>query len=129
MCSHCGLYFSSLKPKSLHGTSFRATEGRIENTRERVRPLRFAARWQREMLCVMAFQEMEWFSMDENDAEDFDLSNITDNEMKMNLVLQSLILMKSLQPGLMKLSTECIDILLLVKYQPKSFLLFKTCYR
>ena len=28
----------------------------------------------------MAFQEMEWASMDEVDAEDFDLSNITDDE-------------------------------------------------
>ena len=27
-----------------------------------------------------AFQEMEWASMDEVDAEDFDLSNITDYE-------------------------------------------------
>ena len=27
-----------------------------------------------------AFQEMEWASMDEVDAEDFDLSNITDHE-------------------------------------------------
>ena len=32
------------------------------------------------MLCVMEFQEMEWTSMDEVDAEDFDLSNITDDE-------------------------------------------------
>ena len=39
MCSHCGLYFSSLKAKSLHGASCRVTEGRIENTIERVRPL------------------------------------------------------------------------------------------
>ena len=28
----------------------------------------------------MAFQEMEWASIDEVDAEDFDLSNITDDE-------------------------------------------------
>ena len=82
MCSHCGLYSSSLKVKSLHETSCRVTEGRIENTIERVRPLQLAARWQRELLCVMAFQEMEWASMDEVDAEDFDLSNITDDENK-----------------------------------------------
>ena len=30
MCSHCGLYLSSLKAKSLHGTSCRVTEGRTE---------------------------------------------------------------------------------------------------
>ena len=47
---------------------------------QRVRPLRVAARRQRELLCVMAFQEIEWASMNEVDAEDFDLSNITDYE-------------------------------------------------
>ena len=78
--SHCGLYFLSLKAKSLHEASCRVIKGRIENTTEHVRPLRVAARWQRELLCVMAFQEMEWASMDEADVEDFDLSNITDDE-------------------------------------------------
>ena len=39
-CSHCGLYLSPLKAKSLHGSSCRATEGRIENRAERVRPQR-----------------------------------------------------------------------------------------
>ena len=73
MCSNCGLYSSSLKAKSLHEASCRVTEGRIENTTERVRPLRVAARRQRELLRVVAFQEMEWASMDEVDAEDFDL--------------------------------------------------------
>ena len=29
---------------------------------------------------MMAFEEMEWASIDEVDAEDFDLSNITENE-------------------------------------------------
>ena len=32
MCSHCGLYSSSLKAKSLHEASCRVTEGHIENT-------------------------------------------------------------------------------------------------
>ena len=80
MCSHCGLYSSSLKAKSLHEASCRVTEGRIENTTERVRPLRVVVRRQKELLCVMVFQEMEWASMDAADAEDFDLSNITDDE-------------------------------------------------
>ena len=70
----------SLKTKSLHEASCRVTEGRIENTTERVRPLQVAARRQKELLCVMAFQEIEWVSMDEVDAENFDLSNITDDE-------------------------------------------------
>ena len=80
MCSHCGLYSSSLKAKSLHDASCRVTEGRIENITERVRPLRVAAHRQRELLCVLTFQEMECASMDEADAEDFHLSNITDDE-------------------------------------------------
>ena len=42
MYSDCGLYFLSLKAKSLHGASCRVSEGRIENTTERVRPLRGA---------------------------------------------------------------------------------------
>ena len=29
---------------------------------------------------MMAFQEMEWALINEGDAEDFDLSNITDDE-------------------------------------------------
>ena len=80
MCSHCDLYFPSLKAKSLHVASCRVTEGRIENATERVRPLRAAARLQRELLCVMAFQEMEWVLINEVDTEYFDLSNITDDE-------------------------------------------------
>ena len=57
--------------------------------------LRVAARRQRELLCVMTFQEMELASMHEADAEDFDLSNVTDDENENELVLQSLIMMKS----------------------------------
>ena len=44
MCSHCGLYFLYLKAKSLHEASCTVTEGRIENTTERMRLLRVAAR-------------------------------------------------------------------------------------
>ena len=47
---------------------------------QRVRPLRVAARRQKELLCVMVFQEMAWASIEKADAEDFDLSNITDEE-------------------------------------------------
>ena len=38
---------------------------------------------------------MELASMYEADAEDFDLSNVTDDENENELVLQSLIMMKS----------------------------------
>ena len=80
MCSHCGLYFSSLNAKSLRGACCRVIEGCIENTTECVRPLRVAARPQKELLCAMAFQEMQWALINDVDAEDFDLSNITDDE-------------------------------------------------
>ena len=68
--------------KSLHGASCRVTEGCIENTTDRVWPLRVASRRQRELLCVMLFQEMEWASIYEVDAEDFGLSKITNDENK-----------------------------------------------
>ena len=80
MCSHCGLYFWFLKAKSLHGASCRVTEGRTENTTERVQQLKVDVRRQSELLCVMRFQEIKWASMDQVDAEDFDLSNIINDE-------------------------------------------------
>lgn len=59
------------------------SEGRTESETEQLRPLRIAARPQRKLLCVMAFQEMEWASMGDVDAEIFDLENIgnTQNEI------------------------------------------------
>ena len=36
----------------------------------------------------MVFQEIEWPSIDEVDAEDFDLSNITDDENENEFVTQ-----------------------------------------
>ena len=80
MCSHCGLYFLPLKAKSFHRASGRVIKGCIKNSTERVRPLRVDACRQRELLCVMAFQEMQWASVDEIDVEDFDLSNVADDE-------------------------------------------------
>ena len=47
-------------------------------------------------------------------------------KMKVNSVLQSFILMKSFQSGLMKLRTACIDIVLLLKYiSPRAFFCLK----
>ena len=45
-----------------------------------MQPLRVASRWQSELLCVTAFQEMKRALIDEVDAEDFDLLDITDDE-------------------------------------------------
>ena len=78
ICSECGLYFGTIKAKTLHKASCRVTEGRFEGDVERVRPLRIADRRQRELLCLMPFQEMELVSMDEVDIENFDLENMAD---------------------------------------------------
>ena len=67
MCSHCDLHFSSLEAKLFHGASYKVTEDRIENIREYVQPLQIAARRQRELLSVMAFQEIEWALIDDVD--------------------------------------------------------------
>ena len=80
LCSSCGLYFGTIKANTLHKASCRVTEVRTENVTERVRPMRIAARRQRELLCVMALQEMEWVSMDDVDIEDFDIENVVDAE-------------------------------------------------
>ena len=52
----------------------------VLKTQQFVRPLRVAACRQKELLCVTAFQEMEWILIDEVDATDIDRSNITDDE-------------------------------------------------
>ena len=100
--------------KSHHGASCRVTEDHIEKTTERVQPLRVAARRQRELLRVMAFQEMEWAMKLMWKILISQILLIM--KMKVNSVLQSLILMNSFQTGLMKLRTTCIDTVLLVKY-------------
>ena len=78
LCSHCGLYFGTVKAKVLHKSHCRqgATEDRTETVR--VQPMRIAARRQRKLSCEMAMQEMEWISIDDVDMEDHDLSNVTD---------------------------------------------------
>ena len=83
-----------------------------------MRPLQIAARRQRELLSVMVFQEMEWALIDDVDAEDFDLSNITDDENESEFgtpVFDSdeILPIWSDEPR-----TAFIDIVLLVKYQP-----------
>ena len=45
-----------------------------------MQPLRVASRWQSELLCVTAFQEMKRALIDEVDVEDLDLLDITDDE-------------------------------------------------
>lgn len=59
ICSNCGLYLGTIKAKTPYKASYMVTEGLNENEIERVQPLRNAACRQRELLCVMRFQEIE----------------------------------------------------------------------
>lgn len=71
-CKYCGLYFGSIKSKQNHSITCRNRETtpclRIEQPR-RVRPQRVAARRQGELLCAMAFQELEWHAIDDVEWE------------------------------------------------------------
>ena len=40
---------------------------------ERIRPIRVAARRQGEFLCALAYQELEWFAIDDVDAEGLEI--------------------------------------------------------
>ena len=65
ICVHCGLYFGTIKEKSIHASYCRTkvvappnTGVRHEHpaTRQRVRPQRIVARRQGELLCALAMQ-------------------------------------------------------------------------
>ena len=73
MCAKCGMYFGTIKVMSVHrrscsdgndAKSEKASDAEESVATERVRPLRIAAIRQREALCVMQMQEMEWMSLD-----------------------------------------------------------------
>ena len=68
ICKYCGLYFGSIKSKQNHSSSCRKKEStpsvNIEQPRK-VRPQRVAARHQKELLCAMAFQELEWHAIED----------------------------------------------------------------
>ena len=72
ICKYCGLYFGSIKSKQNHSSSCRNKESthsvNIEQPRK-VRPQRAAARRQKELLCAMTFQELEWHAIEDVDFE------------------------------------------------------------
>ena len=72
ICKYCGLYFGSIKSKQNHSSSCRNKEStpsvNIEQPRK-VRPQRVAAHRQKELLCAMAFQELEWHIIEDADFE------------------------------------------------------------
>ena len=107
------------KKKSLYKDSCMVIDGCTESKTECVRPLHIAVRQQGELLCRMTFQEMKWVSIGQRDTENFHLENWLMFEMKS--LLQSLILIKLLQSGRMKLRTEYNDIHCVKSVQVGSF--------
>ena len=67
----CGLYFGSIKSNQQHSAVCRMNESSaVEKiVPKKVRPQRVAARRQQELLCVMAFQELEWHEIDDVEFE------------------------------------------------------------
>ena len=89
MCAQCGMYFCTVKAMPVHrrscsddndAKSEEASDSCVAT--ERVRPLRIAAIRQREALCVMQMQEMEWMSLDDIAYDDLEcISVVTDPEV------------------------------------------------
>ena len=74
---YCGLNFGSIKSKQNHSSYCRTKESRAVGDEQhggtrKTRPQIVAAHGQKELLCAMAFQELEWHAVDNidfNDAE------------------------------------------------------------
>ena len=83
LCSKCGLYLASIKEVFLHKQKHKKqkttpsdipSESPSKQSAETVlppclRPQRFAARRQKELLCAFHFQELEWMEPDDVDTE------------------------------------------------------------
>ena len=79
LCYHCGLYFGSIKSNVNHSSYCRTkAEASTAAVTRKVRPQRVAARRQKELLCAMAFRELEWHAIDDVDFDDnqVDISEI-----------------------------------------------------
>ena len=89
-CIHCSLYIGSTKSKQNH-SSFCRTNNRTRRLgtvdyeqhggTRKVQPQRVVTRCQGELLCVIAFQELECHAIDDVDfdAEECDISEIVYN--------------------------------------------------
>ena len=72
---YCGLYFGNIKSKQIHSSNCRTKESRAVGDEQhggtrKVRPQRVAAHRQKELLCAMAFQELEWRFKSSNAVDD-----------------------------------------------------------
>ena len=76
LCYHRGLYFGSIKSNVNHSSHYRTkAEASTAAVTRKVRPQRVVARRQEELLCTMAFQELEWHAVDDVDI------NFDDNQV------------------------------------------------
>ena len=75
VCKHCGLYFGSIKSKQNHSPNCRSKKSNKSSDKQstqsmrKVRPQRIEARDQKELLCAMAFQELEWHDINDVDFD------------------------------------------------------------
>ena len=75
VCMYCGLYFGRTKSKQNHSSYCRTNESCAVGDEQhggtrKVRPQRVAARGQKELLCAMAFQALEWHAVDDVNFDD-----------------------------------------------------------
>ena len=78
MCKNCDLYFGSIKSASVHqkecfDENISDTAQPIQQIVPRVRPTRIAAQRQGELLCALAYQELEWHAFEDVDTTDLEV--------------------------------------------------------
>ena len=69
--THCDLYFRSIKSKLNHSLnckskkSAKSSDKQSTQSMRKLRPQRIEAHHQKELLCAMTFQELEWHAIDD----------------------------------------------------------------
>ena len=78
VCTHRCIYFGSIKSKQNYSTnsrsklsckSVKSSDKQSTQPIRKVQPQRRKARRQKEVLSVMAFQELEWYAIDDVDFD------------------------------------------------------------
>ena len=67
VCMYCGLYFGNIKSKQNHSSYCQTKESRAVGDEQHSGRI---ARRRKELLCAMAFQELEWHAADDVDFID-----------------------------------------------------------
>ena len=88
ICKLCGLYFGTMKSKNIH-QEWCKKGGQFETSTKKIRPVRVTARRQRELMCELAHQELEWFDDTEVDTEGLEIpKNMELKEMSGTFVIR-----------------------------------------